>query len=260
MDRRPLLLIIATLCSLAASPPALDEADKRAIDTALRAIKMTERDLSFSKTNVESELVLPVARQILQQPLGLPAYAEDVLANLRSVSNLVTLSEAKGLTTTRDSQDLRFAQNDRLHGLPPQVTEAAEKIYNAALAVQPLLPKPDKAAYDAFVLDAFHDSRGQMGVDPELLRRDDALELQDTELADAILSASDRFDRGALMKALQTLAGAVDEAIAGLRTNEFTEEFQVETDTPLGKIGWFNPWLDIAAARHETADSRMFIS
>jgi urease accessory protein len=26
------------------------------------------------------------------------------------------------------------------------------------------------------------------------------------------------------------------------------------------EIGWFNPWLDIAAARHETADSRMFIS
>jgi urease accessory protein len=29
---------------------------------------------------------------------------------------------------------------------------------------------------------------------------------------------------------------------------------------PLDEIGWFNPWLDIAAARHETADSRMFIS
>lgn len=28
----------------------------------------------------------------------------------------------------------------------------------------------------------------------------------------------------------------------------------------LGEIGWFNPWLDIAAARHETADARMFIS
>jgi urease accessory protein len=27
-----------------------------------------------------------------------------------------------------------------------------------------------------------------------------------------------------------------------------------------GDIGWFNPWLDIAAARHERADSRMFIS
>ena len=29
---------------------------------------------------------------------------------------------------------------------------------------------------------------------------------------------------------------------------------------PVDQIGWFNPWLDIAAARHETADSRMFIS
>jgi urease accessory protein len=26
------------------------------------------------------------------------------------------------------------------------------------------------------------------------------------------------------------------------------------------EIGWFNPWLDIAAARHETANARMFIS
>ena len=30
--------------------------------------------------------------------------------------------------------------------------------------------------------------------------------------------------------------------------------------TLLDEIGWFNPWLDIAAARHETADARMFIS
>ncbi|HVS53235.1 MAG TPA: urease accessory UreF family protein [Opitutaceae bacterium] len=29
---------------------------------------------------------------------------------------------------------------------------------------------------------------------------------------------------------------------------------------PLEEIGWFNPWLDIAAARHETAEARMFIS
>ena len=30
--------------------------------------------------------------------------------------------------------------------------------------------------------------------------------------------------------------------------------------TSIDDIGWFNPWLDIAAARHETADARMFIS
>jgi urease accessory protein len=29
---------------------------------------------------------------------------------------------------------------------------------------------------------------------------------------------------------------------------------------PIEEIGWFNPWLDIAAARHEAADARMFIS
>ena len=30
--------------------------------------------------------------------------------------------------------------------------------------------------------------------------------------------------------------------------------------TPLDAIGWSNPWWDIAAARHELADGRMFIS
>lgn len=29
---------------------------------------------------------------------------------------------------------------------------------------------------------------------------------------------------------------------------------------PFDEIGWFNPWLDIAASRHELADARMFIS
>lgn len=29
---------------------------------------------------------------------------------------------------------------------------------------------------------------------------------------------------------------------------------------PIEDIGWFNPWLDIAAARHETSDFRLFIS
>ena len=29
---------------------------------------------------------------------------------------------------------------------------------------------------------------------------------------------------------------------------------------PQDEIGWFNPWLDIAAARHESANARLFIS
>ena len=31
-------------------------------------------------------------------------------------------------------------------------------------------------------------------------------------------------------------------------------------NVPFDDIGWFNPWLDIAAAGHETASTRMFIS
>jgi urease accessory protein len=34
----------------------------------------------------------------------------------------------------------------------------------------------------------------------------------------------------------------------------------VAESVPLQDIGWFNPWLDIAAARHEAAPARMFIS
>jgi urease accessory protein len=34
----------------------------------------------------------------------------------------------------------------------------------------------------------------------------------------------------------------------------------VAENMPRDEIGWFNPWLDIAAARHESADARMFIS
>ncbi len=32
------------------------------------------------------------------------------------------------------------------------------------------------------------------------------------------------------------------------------------TEVPVDEIGWFNPWLDIACARHETSDFRLFIS
>ena len=31
-------------------------------------------------------------------------------------------------------------------------------------------------------------------------------------------------------------------------------------ELPLDEIGWFNPWLDAASARHETANARLFIS
>jgi len=38
------------------------------------------------------------------------------------------------------------------------------------------------------------------------------------------------------------------------------EIFAAAQNVPAEEIGWFNPWLDIAAARHETAAARLFIS
>jgi urease accessory protein len=38
------------------------------------------------------------------------------------------------------------------------------------------------------------------------------------------------------------------------------ESLLIAETVSIHEIGWFNPWLDIAAARHEQADQRMFIS
>jgi HEAT repeat protein len=203
-----------------------DSTDEHALQLALRAIKMTERDLGFSKTNVEAELIFPEARRFLQHPLDLPAHATTLIANLNSATNLNSLLPAAAGTT----EILRPAQNDKT-GDP--LARAIQLITTAARRVQPLLPKPDKAAFDAYVLEA---CREDFNIAPDLLRRADALELQDTELADAILAASDRFDRTALLTATRTLAAAVDQAVELLRASGRTGEFQTESDSEFGKI------------------------
>jgi urease accessory protein len=47
---------------------------------------------------------------------------------------------------------------------------------------------------------------------------------------------------------LTEMMGRAPEIVAAAKT------------VPLDEIGWFNPWLDIAAARHERAAARLFIS
>ncbi len=84
-------LALLPLCVHGQVPAALDARDEQAIETALRAIKMTPHDLSFQKTNVESELILQKARTFLQQPLTLPAYGQSVASNLQAVISLQSL-------------------------------------------------------------------------------------------------------------------------------------------------------------------------
>ncbi len=67
----------------------------------------------------------------------------------------------------------------------------------------------------------------------------------------ALLSAAMKLLRLGQNASQSLLTELLQEAAAIIAASE---------QVPLAEIGWFNPWLDIAAARHETADSRMFIS
>jgi hypothetical protein len=241
-----------------ASEPALDATDQRAIELALRAIKMSQHDLSFSKTNVESELVLQKVRALLQQPLIMPAYCESVLNDCAAVTSLAQL---EGVARAEFSLPpppivvevprVRIAR-EFLERLPPVVGHAVETIVWAAASSRVLLeqtlPAEKTGPFAAFATATFQlgkdtpelDHWEQQGIDVtklrEVLHRDEELELQDTELADAILAASDKFSLATMLHATESLTHAVDAAVAGLRTNKFTEQFQYETDTELGKI------------------------
>jgi hypothetical protein len=253
------LFLIVSSAVAAGVPPPLDATDEHAIELALRAIKMTPHDLSFSKTNVESELILQKARTFLQQPLTLPAYGQSTMAKLQAVTGLQALADfAREQVEVPPAETLNypcqdFAVDEKfLEKLPPPVARAVRSIASSAVQAQCMLaralPQEKNPAFAAFAAQTFDldkdkaevESWERSGIDTselrDILRRSEALELQDDELARDILDASDKLDSRLLFAAFEQLSSAVDSAIADLRTNTFTEEFQIETDTPLGKI------------------------
>lgn len=78
-----------------------------------------------------------------------------------------------------------------------------------------------------------------------------------------ILSAVFYTSIASLMSAAMKLLRLGQNASQSLLTETLTRApvtVSAACEIPLEGIGWFNPWLDIAAARHESADTRMFIS
>jgi HEAT repeat protein len=243
-------------------PPALDARDEQAIEMALRAIKMTPHDLSFQKTNVESELVLQKARTFLQQPLTLPVYGQSVASNLQEITSLqmLALFAQHQLEIQSAPIDTKYlpvkVDPEFLTNLPPAVAHAIEIIVDGAgLANQLLrqsLPSEQSRPFAAFAAETFELDKDpaelqawdKLGLKTneiaDLLSRDANLDLQDGELAKSILDASDNLDRTGLFDAFESLADSVDKAIAVLQAAKddpaMHKEFQVETDTPLGKI------------------------
>jgi urease accessory protein len=79
----------------------------------------------------------------------------------------------------------------------------------------------------------------------------------------AVLSGITYSTLAALLSAAMKILRLGQNASQSLLTEALAEAPAIITaaeQVPLEETGWFNPWLDIAAARHETADSRMFIS
>jgi HEAT repeat protein len=251
-------LLIVSSATAAELPSALDAMDEHYIELALRALKMTEHDLSFVKTNAESELVLGKVRTFLQQPLALPVYGQSVLSNCIAMTSLSDAADFSRRQLEVSPSRIRVISpvidldSGFLEKLPPAVAQAVVKIVAAAsvsrILLQQALPSEKNLPLAAFGLETLQldkdklelESWERLGLDTQnirgLLRRDENLELQDTEIADAILNASDKFDRATLLAAFTQLVQAVDEAVSALRTNSFREEFEVSTDTPLGEI------------------------
>jgi len=252
------LFLIGSTALAAELPPALDNDDLRGIEQALRAIKMTPADLSYKKDVVDCELVLKKTRLFLQQPLTLPAYGHNVMSKLQSVSSPQELADF-----SRDQLEIRprggpvLGSNvgmdpNFLKQLPPPVADAVQTIVTetsfAITLLRQALPTDKQAAFSAFAVDALHldqdqaelDSWDRMGMDTASVRawlaRDQKLDSQDSEEGDAILAASDQYHAEELFAAFEGLCRAVDRAIKELQSRPVTNEFQVETDTRLGKI------------------------
>ncbi|MGO9528264.1 MAG: HEAT repeat domain-containing protein [Verrucomicrobiia bacterium] len=243
-------------------PAALDARDEQAIEMALRAIKMTPRDLSFQKTNVESELILQKARTFLQQPLTLPGYGQSVASNLQASNSMGRLAYFPWQQLELPPIAIRMIYGPLdidpafLTNLPPAVARAIAVIASdavfAGMVLEQSLQSEQSRPLAAFAVENFGLDKdpaelqawAKLGLSTNdaayLLRRDADLDIQDGELETTILEASDHFNRALLFVAAGRLADVVDRAIAILQAAKddpsMKREFQGETDTPLGKV------------------------
>ncbi len=219
---------------------ALTATAQTPLETALTALRMSPHDLTFQKDNAESVFVLPTARLALQQPLALPALAENTRRQLGALDNLAGFVPIAGHFLATDIRrelappvptDLTLPAD-----LPPALADAVHRLYAAVNSFQPQLPKPDPAVWEAFALSTFSAKTDRAAYAPGLHQRDDALELQDDEVAHTLLTAGNQLDRPALLGAFAALCRVIDETLPALRVLQTTNRFQHTLATPLGPI------------------------
>ena len=218
-------LLALLLASSAFAEPLLDGTDEHYLTLALQKLQMTPADLSFKKDNSDSEFITREALIFLHDPVALALDAGEKLTRFQAVTNLTSLVAA----AVPSASSYRGSRWDGGHYT---VGAAVARITAAALKLRARLPHPDRAAFDAYVVEQLDRDAAELGVSPELLRRSHDLELQDDELAQPILRAGRSFTPPDITE----LCHAIDVSIAELRQQHFTNEFTTVTDSPLGKI------------------------
>jgi len=181
--------------------------------------------------------VLPALRQA-ELPLAAHAYAalDPVAPDWARVGELCVLSHAiksakEARTATENIGKQRAELSAALHGHPL----AKEYLARAAANGWPF-SSAISAALEGRVLGA---------------------------PLEAVLAGVTYASVGGLLAASMKILRVGQNATQTLLTEALSQAPEIiaaAARVPVDEIGWFNPWLDIAAARHETADSRMFIS
>jgi HEAT repeat protein len=243
-------------------PVVLDGTDAHYIGVALRGIKMTTEDLSYQKDHADPEFVLAGARQFLRRPLALPLHGQRVAGQLREARSLAEMARfvreqlEVGPVEPGSGAPAVDVPEEFLRQLPAPVARAVSELTaaagTAARWIGEALPPDGAQVFGAFSarnlrvrpgaaeLAAGEEWGLEVAALRELLRRADELELHEDELERIILEAGARLDAGRLLAAFVLLAEAVDRAVAMLQAAaeapEMRREFEVQIDTPLGKI------------------------
>jgi HEAT repeat protein len=264
-----LLLLVAVI--LAPSPLGASDGDDP-LTIALTAMKMTPRDLSFKKDHVDSAWIDPSIRHFLHQPGALPAAGQKVLARFTMANDLAGVLNALPthnrtsniqhstsnvertdlLLLRRSMFDVRCSMFGQLPDLHPALAEAVQQILAAAEQALPLLreaiPPTTHAAFPATAINILGlDGKStepvawdQLGIDTlvlrAMIRRGDALELDDDEIANAILDPAGKFQPDQLARATALLAAGVDAAVDILGAHPEIDQDAITFDTGLGKV------------------------
>ncbi|MDZ4814976.1 MAG: HEAT repeat domain-containing protein [Verrucomicrobiota bacterium] len=230
------------------------------VKTAMSGINLSWADLSYKKDHLETSLAFQKTMAVLNKPMTLPNYGGVLRQRMKSIGSFADLalfnreqSELGKSAITGPTPDLtKLPEPAGWENVPIPVKRAVTKLYQAALAAQPLIQKSftgeKNTAFAAFALSQFDlrkdpkevESWRKRDIDTQaiedLLTREARLQTGDTETVDTLGEAWNAYNPELMQQAFEILSAAVDEARRDLKEVPATGVFECSMETPLGKI------------------------